>query len=351
MSNPIRVGVVGFGLAGRIFHTMVIDAVPGLELATIVQRKGDEAAEAYPKAKIARSVEELLADETIRLVVLATPSGTHFELAQQCLNAGRNVVIDKPFTVTSCEAATLIKLARDKKVLLAVYHNRRWDGDFLTVRQILKAGTLGRLITCESRIDRWRAAPRLHVWRESLGPGSGLLLDIGPHLIDQALQLFGVPQSIAASIRIERDNAVVEDAFDIRLSYPRLEVVLGTTLSTYSPAPRFTLHGTGGSFRKWGIDPQEGDARNGMTYADPAWGREPEEDWGSLHLVGESPRRIPTEIGDYRGYYAHIRDAVNGLVPLTVTGEDAWKVARVIELARESSEQRCTLDVDLSKMP
>jgi scyllo-inositol 2-dehydrogenase (NADP+) len=351
LNDPIRVGVVGFGLAGRVFHTAVVNAVSGMKLAAIVQRTGDEAALAYPNATIARSVDELLSDETIRLVVVATPSPSHFEVAQTCLNAGRHVVVDKPFTLTSDEAAQLVRLARKQKTLLAVYHNRRWDGDYQTIRQILAAGTLGRIVTFETHLDRFRPKPRLSVWRENGGPGGGILYDLGPHLLDQVVQLFGIPAMVEADVRIERDDSLADDAFDIRLNYPRLTVFARSTLTARTPGPRYVIHGTAGSFVKFGIDPQEEDTKNGMTYNDPAWGREPEEDWGSLHLDGESPRRIPTEPGDYRRYYENVRDAINGLAPLAVPGEDGWKVMRLVELARESSAQHKSLPVDLFRVP
>ena len=238
--------------------------------------------------KIARSVEELLADETIRLVVVATGNNTHFELARQCLAAGRHVVIDKPFTVTSAEAAELIALARERDLLLSAYQNRRWDGDFKTVRKLLasEAGNfpeapsqLGRLIVFESHFDRFREEPRLQTWKESGALGGGILYDLGPHLIDQALTLFGTPETITADIRIDREGGVTDDAFDIRLSYPRLTVLLRSTMTATIPGPRFTLHGTGGSYVKFGLDPQEDAIKNGAKIGAPGWGEEPESAW------------------------------------------------------------------------
>ncbi len=195
----IQVGVIGFGFAGRIFHSNVIQAVEGLELAAIVQRTGSEAAVAFPHARILTSVEDLLQDSSIRLVVVATPNASHLPIARQCLLADRDVVIDKPFALNSAEAAELIQLARARGRLLSVYQNRRWDGDFLTVRKLLENDRLGRLVMFESHYDRFRQLPRLHAWREDGGPGGGVLWDLGAHLVDQALVLFGVPASVWAS--------------------------------------------------------------------------------------------------------------------------------------------------------
>jgi scyllo-inositol 2-dehydrogenase (NADP+) len=354
MHEPIRAGVVGFGLAGRVFHTGVIQATPGLELGCVVERSGDEAALEFPGVKIARSVEEMLGDVGIQLVVIATPNYSHFELAQQCLREQRHVIIDKPFTLTSAEAAELIRLARERKLLLAPFQNRRWDGDFQTVRALIAGGELGRLVVYESHIDRFRAQPRLNVWRESGGTGSGTLFDLGPHLIDQALVLFGVPTQLSADVRIDRENGASDDAFDLRLEYQnphRLTVLLRSTLTACLPGPRFLVHGTHGSFIKWGIDPQEEQIKNGMAIGAPEYGLEDESRWGELCLAGEVRRRIPTQRGDYREFYANIRDTLLGKAELAVRPEEAWRTARIIELARESSGQGRRLRVDLSVHP
>jgi scyllo-inositol 2-dehydrogenase (NADP+) len=354
MREPIRAGVVGFGLAGRVFHTAVIQATPGLGLGCVVQRSGDEAAREYPGVKIARSVEEMLGDVGIQLVVIATPSYSHFELARQCLREQRHVVVDKPFTLTSGETAELIHLAHERKLVLAPYQNRRWDGDFQTVREVIASGDLGRLVTYESHFDRFRAEPRRNVWRESGGAGSGILYDLGPHLIDQALALFGVPAQITADVRIDRENGAADDAFDLRLEYTnphRLTILLRATLTACAPGPRFLLHGTQGSFVKWGLDPQEEQIKGGMAVGAPEFGREDESRWGELTLASGEKRRIQTRRGDYRGFYANVRDTLLGKAHLDVRPEDAWRTARMIELARESSGQGRRLEVDFSAEP
>ncbi len=353
-THPIPVGLIGFGLAGRIFHAPFITTVPGLRLAAIVQRTGNCAAEAYPESttgvRILRSVDALLADETVRLVVVGTPNPTHFELAKQCLMAGKDVVIDKPFTTTSAEAQELLSLAKANGRLLAPFHNRRWDGDFLTVQQILAMGKLGRVTTYESHFDRYRPVPRAGTWKESGELGNGLLFDLGPHLADQALALFGSPEAITADIRCDRDHSEIEDAFDITLHYPRMRAILRSTMIAASPAPRFTLHGTHGSYVKHGLDPQEPTLIAGQRPVDDSWLREEESAWGTLTLAPDNHtpehlthQKIPTVRGDYRGYYANLRDALRGTSQLAVTPQDAYRVIRLLELARESSQKRSTL--------
>jgi predicted dehydrogenase len=297
MQEPIRVGVVGFGLAGRVFHTAVVEATPGLELACVVQRSGDDTAKKYPRAKQARSLEEMLSDVSIQLVVVATPSYSHFELAKQCLHAQRHVVVDKPFTLASAEAAELIHLARTKKLLLTAYQNRRWDGDFLTVRQVLAQGELGRIVSYEAHYDRFRLAPRLDVWRENGLPGGGTLFDLGPHVVDQALTLFGAPETITANVRMERENAVVDDAWDIFLEYEEphpMSALLRSTLTACTPGPRCVIHGTKGSFTKWGLDPQEDQIQAGMAFDAPGFGEDPESAFAAARPAGCRPRRAIT---------------------------------------------------------
>jgi scyllo-inositol 2-dehydrogenase (NADP+) len=359
----IRVGLIGFGFAGRIFHSNAIEAVEGLELAAIVQRSGTEAATAFPHVRILPSVEALLEDTSIRLVVVATPNATHLPIARQCLLADRDVVIDKPFALNSAEAAELIQLARSRNRVLSVYQNRRWDGDFLTVRKLLDSDQLGRLVEFESHYDRFRQLPRLHAWREDGGPGGGVLFDLGSHLVDQAMVLFGVPQSVWGSVRVEREGARTDDAFDLNLQYPTsaaqggisgLSVWLRATCLAREPGARFTLNGTLGTFRKFGMDCQEAHLLAGDMFSSKPWGVEGAEHWGTLTLdEGGEPvsTRIPTEAGDYRGYYINLRDAMHGNAAVEVTPLQAWRTMRVLEMAVETSRTGCTIPCDWSQEP
>ncbi len=344
--RTLQVGLIGFGLGGRVFHAPIIRAVPGLQLAAIVERTGDRARAAYPDVRVVRSVSELLSIDSIELVVVTTPNPTHLDLARQCLQAGRHVVVDKPFTTTSAEAAELVRLAQERKRLITVYHNRRWDGDFLTVRRIVQEGSLGRLVLFESHMERYRPMPKTEAWRELPKLGSGLWFDLGPHVLDQAFALFGQPEAMTAELRAERDGAVVDDAFDVVLHYPRLRVLLRSNLLTCVPGPRFRLNGTRGSFVKYGSDPQEEDLKRGETPEQPDWGADCGENWGTLSIAeGDkvSTTRIPTEIGDYRRYYENVRDAMVSGAPLDVSPQHALRIMQALERAMESSRRRCTL--------
>ena len=345
--QPIEVGLIGFGLAGRAFHAPVISAVPGMHLAAILQRTGNEASEKYPDVRIVRNLDELLEIRDIRLVVIATPNDTHGLLAAQCLAAGRNVVVDKPFTATLAEARALVEFAKAEGRLITVYQNRRYDGDFEAMRKLVDEGTLGRIVRFETSYDRFRPQLKPGAWRETTRPGSGILFDLAPHLIDHALVLFGLPEAVTADVRIERENAVADDAFDIMLHYPRsMRAVLRSSILAAAPRPRFVLLGTQGSFVKQTVDPQENNLRHGNIPASGPWGAEPEENWGVLTIPdGDkfTERRIPSANCDFRDYYANVRDALLGKADAAVSPEWALNVMRLLELARESSEKRRTI--------
>lgn len=355
MSAEVGVAVIGFGLAGQVFHAPFVSAVPGLKLEVIVQRKGDEASKAYPAARILRSVEEALNDSAIQLVVVGTPNETHFDLAKQALLAGKHVVIDKPFASTSDEAAELEKLAKQQGLVLAPFHNRRWDGDFLTVKKLLTEEAVGRLVTFESHFDRFRPVPRENTWKEAPSISSGLLFDLAPHLVDQALALFGVPQGISASVRMDRDHTDIEDAFDITLEYPKLRAYCRSSMLACDASPRFLLHGTKGSFKKFGLDPQEPALLSGAKVprmGQGEWLAESENHWGTLTVapVATDPgtltqTKVKTEFGDYRNYYANVRDAINGTAELAVKPADGYRTIKLLEMARQSSLEGRTLPI------
>jgi predicted dehydrogenase len=344
----LRVGLIGFGFAGRAFHAPIIRGVPGLQLGCILTRSGSLAAKKYPEVPIVHSLEELLSHQQIGLCVVATPNTTHFEIARRCLLAGRHVVVDKPFTTTSQEAQELINLADREKRILTVYQNRRWDGDFRTVRSILRSGVLGEIAEYEARYDRFRPDPKPGAWRERDLPGSGVLFDLGPHLIDQALLLFGTPRAITASAFRQRSWSEVDDAFDVFLEYPRFRALLRARTVAYAPGPHFVIHGSKGSFVKYGMDPQEDLLRTDRcptgTDWGPHWGKDPETLWGTLSLTdGSQPQKVQSEIGDYRHYYENVRDAIAaGAVP-DVTPQQALGTMRALELAHRSSREKRTV--------
>jgi scyllo-inositol 2-dehydrogenase (NADP+) len=344
----IDVGLIGFGLAGRSFHAPVISAVPGLRLAAILQRSGSEAAAAYPEARIVRNLDELLAIPGIRLMVIATPNQTHAPFARQCLAAGRDVVVDKPFATSHEEAASLVEFAQKSGRLLTVYQNRRYDGDFQAIREVVAAGTLGRIVRFETNYDRFRPNLKPHAWREQQVPGAGILFDIAPHLIDHAMLLFGLPEAVTADIRIEREGGLSDDAFDVMFHYPNsLRAILSSNILAATQRPRFLIFGTNGALLKQTFDPQEMNLRAGQIPNDGPWGAEPESHGSLLTLAlpdgTTTQRRLRSATGDYRDYYANIRDVLLGKAQPAVTLPHALDVMRALELARESSAQRRTV--------
>jgi scyllo-inositol 2-dehydrogenase (NADP+) len=343
-SQTIGVALVGFGFAGQVFHAPVIQATDGIRLTAIVSGRV-QVDPRYPDVTFVRSVEQMLAIEGIRLVVIATPNSSHFQIARQCLLAGRDVVVDKPFTTTLEDAQTLVALAKELGRTITVYQNRRWDGDFKTVQRLLQHGELGRVATFASHFDRFRPALKENAWREQAEPGAGVLFDLGTHLIDQALVLFGVPDAISADVRIEREVASVDDAFDLVLHYKNMRAVLGASMLAASPRATYHILGTKGSFIKYGMAPQEEALKQGRTPREPNWGTEGPELWAKLVTLEKSDP-VQTLPGDYRGFYENVRDALQGRAELAITPQQALNVMQAIMLAFESSKRRCTLNWD-----
>src|SRR2546422_4488503 len=338
----LNVGLVGFGFAGKTFHAPVIRVVEGIRLTTIVQRHGGGAPDPrYGDVEFVRSVDELLT-RAIDLIVIATPNTSHHPIAKQCLLAGRHVVIDKPFTTTVAEAEELVQLGNAKGRVLSAYQNRRYVGDFVTLRKLLSEGVLGRVTLFESHFDRFRLELRPGAWREQPQPGSGLWFDLGAHLLDQALVLFGRPQAIIADIRTERDGAAADDVFDVTLHYPHMRALLRASMLTASPGPTFAVHGTKGSFIKYGLDPQEAALKSGRTPDEAGWDSEPPEMYGRL-ATPEGTRTIPTIPSSFARYYEIVRDAILGKAQLAVTPEQALDVMHGLDLAVASSQKRCVL--------
>jgi scyllo-inositol 2-dehydrogenase (NADP+) len=346
MADELSVGLIGYGMAGRTFHAPVIESVPGLRLKKVVERHGDESRKRYPWVEVVGDWSALLKDEGIDLVVIATPNLTHFELARQSLMANKHVLVEKPFTTTSAQARELTDLARRQNRIISVNHNRRWDGDFQTVKRLLDDKLLGRLVEFESHYDRFRNYQRPNAWRETEAAGGGILFDLGSHLIDQAQVLFGLPQTITADIRIQRDFAKAVDNFELILDYGALKVSLKAGMLVREQSPRFILHGTEGSFVKYGFDPQEEALKRGLTPSEADWGKEPGERWGTLitQLGGLGfEGKVETIAGCYQAFYHNIVDAIGGRQEIAVRPEEARNTIRIIELAIESSDQRRTV--------
>jgi predicted dehydrogenase len=341
----VRVGLIGFGLAGQAFHAPVIRGVAGMELACILERRTNHAQVRYPEVRVARTLDEMLADKSIGLIVVATPNDTHFSYSQACLEAGRDVVVDKPMTPTLREAEELVQLAAKLGRLLTVYQDRRWDGAFLTAKKLINSGALGKIAEYEARFDRFRLDAKPGAWREQADfPAAGVLWDLGPHLIDGALVLFGEPESIDAAALCQRESSKVDDAFDVIMQYPQLRVTLRARIIAYAPSHHLLIHGTEGSWVKFGMDPQEEILRSpkcpdGLDWG-ADWGLEPEARWGILSRVNGEMTKIQTERGDYRGFYENVRDAIEKGAPLDVPPQQFLRTQRALVLAHKSSREK-----------
>lgn len=350
----IHVGLIGFGLGGRVLHAPVISSVEGLALSAVLERTKDCAAGRYPGITTYRTLDAMLDDSSLDLIVLTTPSGTHFELARQILAAGKNLVIDKPMCTTSAEIAELMALAREKNLLLAPYHNRRWDSDFRTLQKVIAEGKLGRLVSFEEAMDRWKPGATRVAWKDNPEEGGGLLLDLGSHLAYLALVLLGLPLAVSAEVLREREGEGADDAFTVRLRYAALTATFAANNLAAEPRPRFTVRGTRGSYIKRGIDPQEAALGKITRIDDPLWGREPENEWGTLLLEQNgqlAATRVEALAGDYRIFYAGIRDALLGKAPAPVTALEAWQTVRLLEYARQSSQEHREIVCDWSNAP
>lgn len=340
----IRTGLIGFGLGGTAFHAPLITATEGLDLVAIATRKAEAVAAAYPRAQ-ATSAEALIADDGIDLVVISTPNDTHVPLARAALEAGKHVVVDKPFAGNADEARELIDLASARGRLVVPFHNRRWDSDFLTVRKLIESGRLGEILLFEAHWDRFR--PDLaQPWKESPASGGGQLADLGSHMIDQALLLFGMPEAIAADIAVQRLGSRVDDYFALTLHYGARRVILSSSRLVAAPRPRFAIHGRQASFVKFGLDPQEAAVRAGASVDDPGHGVEDPAIRGVLTHGDGNSETIVSERGDYRRFYAGLAEAIASGGPPPVDPADAAAGLALIGLARRSAEEGRRLAID-----
>ncbi len=345
MSNTVRVGIVGYGYASKTFHAPLIASVPGLHLTTISSSDPAKVHADWPDIAVEASPDALFARADLDLLVIPTPNNTHYPLARRALTAGKHVVVDKPFTVTLAEARDLQALAEQNGRVLSVFHNRRWDADFLTVRQLISTGDLGRIVAFESHFDRYRPEVQTR-WREQVGPGSGLWYDLGPHLLDQALQLFGLPEALQADLACQRDDAQTDDYFHVQLRYDRMRVILHGSVLVPAPGPRFVVHGTQGSYVKYGLDPQEAVLKVGRRPPAIDWGADPCDGVLTLWQDGTAHSgSLPTIPGTYPVYYAAVRDAILGQAPNPVPPTDALQVMALLELGSRSRHERRELPV------
>ena len=333
MQPPFTVALVGYGYAGKTFHAPLIDAEPGLTLAAVVSRDAAKVRADWPDMRVEGDIATILADPAIDVVVIATPNESHAPLAHAAIAAGKAVVVDKPLALTLAEARAIADHASAKGTLLSVFHNRRWDGDFLTIAHAVQTGTIGKVVHFESHFDRFRPQVRDR-WRENPGPGSGVWADLGPHLVDQALCLFGLPTRVLASFGTLREGAQTDDWAHVVLEYPTLRCVLHAGMLVAGGSPRFVIHGSNGSLIKHGLDPQEGQLLGRLRPGAVGWGQEDTpltlvDGQGIAHPVAVDP-------GDYPQFYAGIAAALAG-APLAVSAQQALAVMAVVEAAAEAA--------------
>lgn len=345
MNQPVKTALLSYGMSGEIFHAPLISSLPEFELTNIVQRRGSSAKERYPRVRIAKSIDEAIADPETELVVVNTPNETHFDFALAALDAGKHVVVEKPFTVDPEEGLRLIEIARSKNRILSVFQNRRWDGDFMTVHKIIRDGSVGKLVEFEAHYDRFRNYVEPNTWKEEKRPGTGILYNLGSHMLDQALVLFGMPQYIDARIGVQRPGGAVDDFYDIRMEYPEHLAIVKSSYLVKAELPRYIIHGTEGSFTKAGLDPQEQDLKDKKNLNSHEWGREAEEYWGKLETV-KGTKMVETIPGNYGAFYANIFDAIRKGEPLAVRPEDAVDVIRLISRCYESATEKRALKCD-----
>lgn len=338
---PIKTAIASYGMSGMVFHAPLLHVNPGFEIVKIAERTYRGAKERYPYVSIVKSFEELLDDQHIELVIVNTPDKTHFEYCTMALEAGKHVVVEKPFTMNAEEAGKLLALAKKQKKIVSVFQNRRWDGDYLTVKKVVRENMLGRLVSFESHFDRHRNFIQPDTWKEETVAGSEIVYNLGTHMIDQAYELFGMPQSVSADIGIQRTGGKVDDFYHIILRYDQLHVTLKSSYLVREEGPRYILHGTEGSFLKWGLDPQEAQLKAGMYPNQSGYGVEPKQLRGKLntsnhglHFMG----RIETIPGNYLSYYDNMHDAIRSGAELIVKPEQSLDLMRIVDAAIESNK-------------
>ncbi len=347
--QTINTAICSFGMSGVVFHAPFIHYHPGFNLYGVWERTKNLAHQKYPGIKTFRSLEEILADDAVKLVIINTPNYTHFDFTKKALSANKHVIVEKPFTNTVAEGEALIELANKKGLKLSVFHNRRFDSDFRTVQQVVTQKLLGDIIEVEIHFDRFKQelSPKIH--KETPGPGTGVLFDLGSHLTDQALTLFGMPEAVFADIRTVRPQSQIDDYFDVTLFYPSLRVKLKSSLLVREALPGFILHGTKGSFLKNRTDVQEVSLQRGDTPATHGYGIEPVSEQGLLHTEEEDGNiireHIPTLAGNYLDYFEEMYQAITNDQPVPVSGEDAIKVIKIIEAAYESNKSKKVISV------
>ena len=341
--QAIYTAICSFGMSGVVFHAPFINHHPGFNLYGVWERTKNLAAEKYPGIKTFRSLEEILADDAVDLVIINTPNYTHYDYTKKAILANKHVIVEKPFTNTVAEGEELIALAIERNIKMSVFHNRRFDSDFRTVKQVVNQQLLGDIIDVEIHFDRFKQelSPKIH--KETPGPGTGVLYDLGSHLADQALTLFGKPTGVFGDIRTVRPLSQIDDYFDVMLFYPNLRVRLKSSLLVREALPGFILHGTRGSFLKNRTDVQEVSLLKGETPATPGYGIELKSEQGLLHTEEDGNiirKYIPTLAGNYLDYFEEMYQAIANNQPVPVEAADALMVIKIIEAAYQSNSEK-----------
>jgi predicted dehydrogenase len=342
--QPINTALCSFGMSGLVFHAPFLHVNPKFNFYAVWERSKNLAEEKYPGVKTFRSLESMLADDAVELVIVNTPNATHYEFAKKALEAGKHVIVEKPFTISVEEGKDLIELANKKNRKLSVYQNRRYDSDYKTIKKVLEENLLGDLVEVEMHFDRYKEelSPKLH--KETPGPGAGVLYDLGSHLIDQALQLFGMPDGVFADIRILRPASQVDDYFELLLYYEKLRVRLKSSYVVREALPGYILHGFKGSFIKPKTDIQEEELKKGAIPDKADWGTEPETEKGLLHTEKDWKvirEYITSKQGNYGEYYDGMFNAIRNSAPVPVSAQDGLAVIHIIETAFQSSKEKC----------
>lgn len=346
MKPSIKTAIASFGMSGLVFHGPFLKTNPGFEVVSILERTKNISQAMFPKARIIRSYDEMLNDQEIELIIVNTPDEFHYKMAAAALNAGKHVVVEKPVTLRSEEAVDLLQLSKEKQKVFTVFQNRRWDGDFLTVKRLLASGKLGRIIEFESHYDRYRTVITPDTWKEEAGEFAGVLYNLGSHMVDQAYVLFGKPQAVTAHLKTVRNGGLVSDYYDIRLEYERLSAILKCSYLVHTPGPRYMIHGENGSFFKYGIDPQEELLKAGNLPVGEAWGKEPRQYWGTLYFTENgkpSEDKIETIHGNYHGFYNNVFEAIRNGAELLVKPEEAIEVLKILEACIISNKEKRTM--------
>ena len=342
-SHVIKTAVVGFGLSATVFHIPFIQASSAFELVAISSSQRDAVQQSYPEVTVYDSAPFMVEDTDAELIIITAPNNVHYSLTHMALSQNRHVIIEKPFVTRVEQGEMLIDLARAQNKVLAVFHNRRWDGDYLTVKQLINSDQLGKVRYFESHFDRFRPVVQ-GKWREQPGDGAGILFDLGPHLIDQALDLFGIPDAVTARCLSSREDAKATDFFNLWLHYADKEVVLQSSPYAAAPMLRFHVQGMQASYVKHGLDPQEERLKQGVVPNPSAWSAETPEQYGVMHHA-ESHMVVPTQLGGYQHFFENVADAIAGKTDLIVTPQEALNCLKIIELAIQSSNLGTTLEV------